>query len=95
VTESARLRSSFLERQLENPVRLARLKRWGGAILVLLVVAEVASLFFLYRDQGHFWFEDLPAWGTLYGLISCVAIIAGSKVVGKLWLMRRETYYDS
>jgi hypothetical protein len=43
----------------------------------------------------HFWFERIPAWGSLYGLASCVAIIVVSKFLGKVWLMRREEYYDS
>ena len=86
---------TFLERSLEDPVRLARVKRWGLIALAALVVVEVASLFLLYPDRGHFWFEDFPAWGSLYGLISCVVIIVLSKLLGKLWLMRRETYYDS
>jgi hypothetical protein len=27
-------------------------------------------------------------------LISCIVIIVGSKLIGKLWLMKREDYYD-
>jgi hypothetical protein len=42
----------------------------------------------------HFWFEDLPAWGSLYGLAACVAIIVVSKLLGHLWLSRPENYYD-
>jgi hypothetical protein len=86
---------TFLEKHLEDPVRFARVKRWFYAGLAALLIIEVASLLFLYPDHGHFWFEDLPAWGSLYGLASCVAIIVLSKLVGRLWLMRRETYYDS
>ena len=33
--------------------------------------------------------------GSIYGLISCVAIIVLSKLIGKLWLMKGEDYYDS
>ncbi len=43
----------------------------------------------------HVPFESLPAWGSVYGLASCVAIIVVSKRIGKAWLMRRENYYDS
>jgi hypothetical protein len=43
----------------------------------------------------HFWFEWIPAWGSLYGFVSCVIIIIVSKFVGKKWLMRPEDYYDS
>jgi hypothetical protein len=62
--------------------------------LLVLLLGEIAAGFF-YPDEAHFWFEDLPAWGSLYGLVSCVVIIVVSKLLGKLWLMRRENYYDS
>jgi hypothetical protein len=84
-----------LEKLLEDPVRFRRVRRGVYAGLVALVLAEAAAPFLLYSDHGHFAFEDLPAWGALYGLVSSVAIVVVSKVLGKLWLMRRETYYDS
>jgi hypothetical protein len=86
---------TFLEKHLEDPARFARVKRWFHAGLAALVAIEVAAPLGLYPEGGHFWFEDLPAWGSLYGLVSCVAIIVVSKLLGKLWLVRRDTYYDS
>ena len=105
---------SFLERQLEDPVHFARIKRWFYAGLVVIALAEfvLPLVFYLLRvvfdalnlpalaemvhtGHPHFWFEWIPAWGSLYGLASCVAIIVGSKFLGKVWLMRREDYYDS
>jgi len=86
---------TFLEKHLEDPVRLARVKRRFYAGLAALVVVETAAPLVLYPDHAHFWFEDLPAWGSIYGLVSCVAIVVLSKILGKLWLMRRETHYDS
>lgn len=85
----------FLEKYLEDPVRLKRMKRWSYAGLVVLALSEVVALPLLYTDDAHFSFEDLPAWGALYGLVSCVAIIVLSKLLGKVWLMRQENYYDS
>jgi hypothetical protein len=49
----------------------------------------------VHTDHAHFAFEDLPAWGSLYGLVSCVVIIVVSKLLGRLGLVRREDYYDS
>ena len=86
---------TFLEKHLEDPVRFARVRRWFYAGLAALVIVEIAAALVLYPDHGHFSFEDLPAWGSLYGLAACVGIIVLSKILGKLWLMRRETYYDS
>ena len=93
---------SFLERQLEDPVRFARIKRWFYMSLAVMALAEIvvalAQLVVpnMFHGGDHFWFENyIPAWGSLYGLASCVAIIVGSKFLGKVWLMRREDYYDS
>jgi hypothetical protein len=85
---------NFLERQLEDPVRFARLKRWFYAGLAVVALAEAVLPRVLPEGEADFSFEDFPAWGSLYGFASCVAIIVVSKLIGKLWLMRREDYYD-
>jgi hypothetical protein len=85
----------LLQRYLEDPVRWKRLKLWSYVCLAIIAAAEVAVQYVFAAEATHFWFEQLPAWGSIYGLISCVAIVVGSKLLGKLWLMRRENYYDS
>ncbi len=84
---------SFLQRQLEDPVRLKRIKRLSIAVLVLVVVFELVVLF-ATDAHHHFAVEALPAFGSLYGLLSCVVIIVVSKLIGKLFLMKREDHYD-
>jgi hypothetical protein len=74
---------------------LKRLKRWFYGGLAVLALSEVAGPRLFRAEPAHFWFEDSPAWGSLYGLVSCVVIIVVSKLLGKLWLTRRENYYDS
>lgn len=71
------------------------MKRWFYTTLAVLALGELAIPRLFPADEAHFWFEDLPAWGSLYGLVSCVVIIKVSKFLGKLWLMRSENYYDS
>jgi hypothetical protein len=85
---------SFLQGQLEDPVRLRRIKRWFYAGLALVALAEIVLPRLFRGEAAHFPFESWPAFGSLYGLISCAAIIAVSKLLGKVWLMRREDYYD-
>ena len=87
---------TFLEKYLEDPVRLTRMKRGFYAILAAIFVSEAVAAVpdLLYKDEPHFSFENWPAWGSLYGLVSCVLIIVVSKLLGKVWLMRRENYYD-
>ena len=71
-----------------------RFMRAFYAWLVVLAVVEAIAPRFLYHEPAHFPFEDLPAFGSLYGFLACVAIIIVSKLLGKLWLMRRENYYE-
>jgi hypothetical protein len=71
-----------------------RWKRWGYGALAAIALAELLVPRLFHPDHAHFWFEDLPAWGSGYGLLSCVLIIKVSKLLGKLWLMRPEDYYD-
>ncbi len=85
---------NFLERQLEDPIRFARLKRWFYVGLGAAALSEFVLPLLFHGDHSHFWFEGFPAWGSIYGLASCAAIIIVSKFIGKVWLMRREDYYD-
>ena len=87
---------SFLQSQLEDPNRFARIKRWFYVGLAVVALAEIVlPLIFQSDHPHHFSFESWPAFGSMYGLVSCVAIIVVSKFLGKVWLMRREDYYDS
>ena len=85
---------SFLERQLEDPIRFKRVKLWCYVGLVVVTATEIVLPLLVHGGEHHFSFEGWPAWGSLYGLISCVAIIVLSKLIGKVWLMRPEDYYD-
>jgi len=70
--------------------QIARLCYSG--LIALALIEAVAPLF--YTDAPHFAFENWPAWGSIYGLVSCAAIVIVSKLLGKVWLTRRENYYD-
>ena len=58
---------------------------------IVLAASEVLAPRPLSVEPVHLWFEDLPAWGSLYGLAACVAIIVVSKLLGHLWLSVRKT----
>jgi hypothetical protein len=62
--------------------------------LAVVALAEMVAPRLFYDDHAHFPFEDWPAFGAIYGLVSCIAIIVVSKLLGKLWLMRPENYYE-
>jgi hypothetical protein len=84
----------LLERRTRDPTRSTWIKRSCYAGLAAIAMSEAAIPRLFHTEPAHFWFEDLPAFGSIYGLISCVVIIVLSKFLGKLWLMRPERYYD-
>lgn len=78
---------------------MKRIRRWCCVGLVAVALAEIVLPRLFHADAtpeevAHFPFENWPAFGSLYGLASCVAIIVVSKILGKAWLMRREDFYD-
>lgn len=57
--------------------------------LLLLALLEI----FIPRDP-YFWFDGLPGFYSVFGLVSCILIIIICKALGKHWLMVKEDYYD-
>lgn len=66
---------------------------------ILLGTAATASLlggFVLPHDPAHDgWWNRIPAFFALYGFIGCLLIIVFAKSLGKLFLRKREDYYDA
>jgi len=85
---------NIFERWLEDPVRFKILKMAFYISLALIALIEIAVVYVFHLGHGYFWFENLPAFGSIYGFISCVLLIIGSKFLAKHWLMKKEDYYD-
>jgi hypothetical protein len=62
-----------------------------GAAAALAVAGEIA-----WPDPAHalHWWQVLPGFDLVYGLLGCLAIIVLSKALGKAWLQRPGDYYD-
>jgi len=86
---------NFLEKCLENPSRRNKFKQLSYLGLILIAGSEIILPWVAGESHHHFDFEGIPAWGSIYGLISCVVIIVVSKLIGKIWLSRREDHYDA
>lgn len=69
-------------------------KRKGCVALGVIALVELLWPLVFHPEHAHFSFEEFPAFGSVYGLISCLLIIKISKLLGKLWLSRPEDYYD-
>ena len=75
---------------IEKPEKIKRLK-----IVCLIVLAVVVALDFpIPRDHAAYWWDVMPGFDAVYGLISCLVIIFGSKAIGKLGIVRQENYYQ-
>lgn len=85
---------NIFEKILEDPVRFRTTKKIFYISLAIIALLEIVFIYGFHLGYGHFWFENLPAFGTVYGFISCVLIIFVSKFLGHQWLMKKEDYYD-
>ncbi len=86
--------NNIFERILEDPKRFRTAKIIFYISLAVILLIEIAVVYVLHLGHGHFWFENLPAFGSIYGFISCVLIIVVSKFIGHHWLMKKEDYYN-
>ncbi len=68
--------------------KLAR--RLSYIALLMVVVAD----FLVHRHHVSFFWDGIPGFSALFGLVSCVLIIVISKAIGRVLLMKKESYYD-
>lgn len=59
----------------------------------IALIIFVALDFFVERHPYFTW-EGIPGFFAVYGFISCVLIVAVSKLFGKLFLQKKEGYYE-
>ncbi len=68
---------------------------WTGLVFVLAVsVAADLAASSHAQDTTHWW-SSIPSFYALFGLLGCIVIILFAKVIGKLFLLKREDYYDA
>ena len=66
--------------------------RWIIRILIgICVLVSLAD--FGYHKHGHYDFEEIPAFSSLYGFVSCVFLVIAATWLRR-FLMRDEAYYD-
>ena len=59
-----------------------------------VVVVGTGALDVLAHPHGDSWWHHLLGFDLVYGFAGCVAIVVGSKALGKAWLQRRERFSD-
>lgn len=71
------------------------MKMWHWMALILLTLLSIGAQFL--PQQGHgkaHWYDQIPGFWAAFGFAGCVLIIVVSKAAGKLWLQRKEDYYE-
>ncbi len=72
------------------------MKRIHWILLGVLTFISIIVEFSLEHDPSHdYWWNSIPFFYILYGFIGCVLIIVISKALGKLFIQRKEDYYDA
>lgn len=79
-----------LDRIFEDPKRIKVLKRIAYAMMVFFIVYDV----FMHRHHEYFFWDKIPGFSSALGFVACVLIIVVSKAIGKIWLQRKDNYYD-
>lgn len=73
---------------LTRPATIGLLKKLFIAALVVLVLAD-----FAVEHHSYFGIDGTFGFGAWVGFVTCMALIAGAKMFGKL-LKRPDSYYD-
>lgn len=73
------------------------MKRWHWIVLSAVVLVSVVVELVAPRDpeKATHWWNAIPAFYALFGFVGCAVIILFSKVIGKLFVLKKENYYDA
>ncbi|MDD5482421.1 MAG: hypothetical protein PHP98_02030 [Kiritimatiellae bacterium] len=68
---------------------------WRWIMLGIIALLSVFVAASLPGEPAHgYWWDRIPAFYIFYGFAGCVLIIVFAKTLGKLFLQRKEDYYD-
>lgn len=74
---------------LGNVDNAGKLKKLLYIGIIIVAVADM----FAPREHAAFFWDNIPAWSVLFGVISIILIIAITKILG-FGLRKKEDYYD-
>ncbi len=77
-----------LENYFENPRWIKKAQIVFCLVLLLLVIAD----FFVHKEHAVLPFESIPGFYAVFGLLATLLIIGVSKLLGHLFIMRKEDY---
>lgn len=89
----------YLEKIIENPKEIKKVKKFFIYFGALLVVGDVTLIALYLTDTAalihpYFPWDYVPGFSSLFGFVSTYLIIVISKGIGHAFLMKPEDYYD-
>lgn len=66
-----------------------------AALIGGLAAAAAAAVDLFAHPHGETWWHHVPGFDLVYGFLGCVAIVVGSKMLGRAWLQRGERFYEA
>ena len=86
---------SYLEKIIEHPEEMKKVKKiflyLGVALVVIDIIIHIPQLHLVHI---YFFWDWIPGFSSLYGLLSTYLIIVISKWIGHELLMKPEDYYN-
>ncbi len=73
----------------EDTKRMRKIKIGSFGFVGIVIIIS-----FFVKAHGHFEFEEIPAFYSILGFVACIFIVAFSKTLGKIWLEKKEDYYE-
>ncbi|MBI5560612.1 MAG: hypothetical protein HY883_05000 [Deltaproteobacteria bacterium] len=75
----------------EDPKKTGILKKAAYALMAVLIIVDIL----MPRHHREFFWDEIPGFSAVYGLVSALAIIVVAKFLGhQLGIMKKEDYYD-
>ena len=74
---------------IEIPEKKKRLKLLCIIVLGMIALADIA----VPSHHVYFWWDRIPGFNAIFGLIACIVIILVSKFIGHRGIMQREDFY--
>ncbi len=74
----------------EDPNITKKIRYVIYAAIIILVIIDV----FMHRHHVYFFWDNIPGFSAVLGIVTCFVIIYVAKILGKIWLQKKGDYYD-
>ena len=72
------------------------MKRWFIISIPMLIAVSILIdiLFPVAEGHGDFFWDHVPGFFSLFGLLGCLCLIYFAKYIGSRFLQRKDDYYE-